>query len=221
MREQLIRYVDLLFAGAPDAADMKEEILQNTLDRYDDLVSQGKQPEAAYSLAIAGIGDITEILGNTAQPASDPQPKSFDPPQRISPAHRSAPLWKKVLRAVAVCLYIICIIPLIVLSEMGMDIIGLCGTLSIVAVATALIIIAGGGKSKQNNEAEPQPLTPQQELRKAVRTIISTLGLVVYFVLSFATQAWYITWLVFPIMAATQGLVNACMDLKEARQYEN
>ena len=62
MREQLIQYVELLFAGAADCEDIKQEILQNTLDRYDDLVAQGKVPEAAYRLAIAGIGDINEIL---------------------------------------------------------------------------------------------------------------------------------------------------------------
>ena len=47
MRDQLIQYVTLLFAGAQDCADTKQEILQNTLDRYDDLVAQGKSPEAA------------------------------------------------------------------------------------------------------------------------------------------------------------------------------
>ena len=65
MREQLIRYVELLFAGAENAGDIQQEILQNTLDRYDDLIAQGKTPEAAYRLAISGIGDINEILGNT------------------------------------------------------------------------------------------------------------------------------------------------------------
>ena len=64
MKEQLIQYVNLLFAGATGAEDMKQEILQNTLDRYDDLIDQGKSPEAAYRLAISGIGDINEILGN-------------------------------------------------------------------------------------------------------------------------------------------------------------
>ena len=63
MREQLIQYVTLLFAGANDCEDIRQEILQNTLDRYDDLIAQGKVPEAAYRLAISGIGDISEILG--------------------------------------------------------------------------------------------------------------------------------------------------------------
>ena len=61
MREQLIQYVNLLFAGSSDHYDMRQEILQNTLDRYDDLVAQGKTPEAAYRLAIAGIGDVQEV----------------------------------------------------------------------------------------------------------------------------------------------------------------
>lgn len=59
MREQLIQYVQLLFAGAADCDDTRQEILQNTLDRYDDLIAAGKTPEAAYRLAIMGIGDIT------------------------------------------------------------------------------------------------------------------------------------------------------------------
>ena len=42
MREQLIQYVNLLFAGNGDVEDIKQEILQNTLDRYDDLIAQGK-----------------------------------------------------------------------------------------------------------------------------------------------------------------------------------
>ena len=75
MREQLIQYVQLLFAGAADCDDTRQEILQNTLDRYDDLVAAGKTPEAAYRLAIMGIGDINEILGRTSgTPAVMPVP---------------------------------------------------------------------------------------------------------------------------------------------------
>lgn len=226
MRDQLIRYVDLLFAGASDADDIKQEILQNTLDRYDDLVAQGKASAAAYSLAIAGIGDISEILGNVQSAAEPVTPsvepeKRFSPEKRFKPECRNTPAWKKALRAVAVCLYIISIIPLIILSEFGMDIIGLCGMLAIVAVATALIIIAGGNGKTEKKQGETANQTPQQELRAAVKKAISTVGLVIYFIVSFTTQAWYITWLIFPIMAAVQGIVNACFDLKEVHSYES
>lgn len=219
MREHLIHYVDLLFAGAPEAADIKQEILQNTLDRYDDLVSQGKNPQAAYSLAIAGIGDVSELLGSVpAAPAQIPAP---DAAHYAHAESREKPLWKKVLTAIAIFLYIIAIIPLLVLSEMGMDVIGLCGTISIVAVATVAIIAGYGSKQEQPKQEEKQEvLTPRQEMKKAIKKTISTVGLVVYFVISFATGAWYITWLIFPIVAAIEGVVSACLDLKEAKDHE-
>jgi hypothetical protein len=101
-------------------------------------------------------------------------------------------------------------------------ILGLCGLLAIVAVATALIIIAGSNTpAKKDKNTSTVQSSPQSELRKAIEKIITAVGLVVYFALSFLTQAWYITWVVFPIMAATQGLVNACMDLKEAKSHES
>ena len=50
MRDNLKAYIDLLFAGAPQSAqtaETKAEILQNTLDKYDDLIDQGETPQAA------------------------------------------------------------------------------------------------------------------------------------------------------------------------------
>ena len=62
MKEQLIRDVEALFGDTANAEEIKQEILQNTLDRYDDLIDQGKSPEAAYSLSLSGIGDLSEIF---------------------------------------------------------------------------------------------------------------------------------------------------------------
>lgn len=216
MREQLIQYVRLLFAGTTDTGEIQQEILQNTLDKYDDLISQGKSPEAAYRLAICGIGDINEILGSSAPAPSDPP---YQPPQPLSPSRPVTPVWKKLIRAVGIFLYIISAIPLFILSELGMATIGLCGTLAIVAVATALMILSGG-KSAPAPEKNA-PADPQSELQKAINTAIGILSLCVYLVLSFVTHAWWITWLIFPIMAAVKGLVRACFDLKEANKHEN
>ena len=96
MREQLIQYVTLLFAGAQDCADTKQEILQNTLDRYDDLVAQGKSPEAAYRLAIGGIGDINEIL------AAEPETAALRQPAKPETEVDEDTLFKKILRAAAI-----------------------------------------------------------------------------------------------------------------------
>lgn len=217
MREQLIQYVNLLFAGAPGSEEMRLEILQNTLDRYDDLVSLGKSPEAAYRLAITGIGDINELLGTNS-----PNVVTSDASNHVAPISEDAydtPA-KKVMRAIAVALYIICALPLIILGDMGMDNLGLCGTLTIVAVATVLIIL--GKKQKPETHEIPEPAaTPKQELQKSIGSLIWAIGLALYFILSFLTNAWYITWIIFPIIGCVKGLVKACMDLKEAVNHEN
>lgn len=214
MREQLEQYVNLLFAGAKDCEDIRQEILQNTLDRYDDLIAEGKVPEAAYRLAITGIGDVNEILGGAVQPSAVSHNAG-----KTDAAHDNDTPAKKLMRAVAIGLYILCPVPLFVLSEIGMSTLGLCGLLVIVAVATVLIVL--GAKKETEDEQKEENLTPQQELRKSIGSLIWGLGLAVYFVISFLTGAWYITWLIFPITSAVRGLANAILDLKEAGNHEN
>ena len=210
MREQLIQYVSLLFAGANDCEDIKQEILQNSLDRYDDLISEGKSPEAAYRLAIMGIGDIHELLGQATPPSRSESTVPFqDNPSRPS-----------ALRALAVGLYILSAVPLFLLCEMGMSTLGLCGTLFFVAVATVIMILTG--KKPEQAPAvpqQPEPSTPEQELRKSIRSMISVVGLAAYFAVSFITDAWEITWLIFPITGAVNGLVTGILDLKEAKNH--
>ena len=210
MREQLIQYVNLLFAGAPDSDDMKQEILQNTLDRYDDLIAEGKVPEAAYRLAIAGIGDINEILGTA--PVSAPVYTGTAKPDK-EPEDEN----RKKLRATAIGLYILCPIPLFIASEIGMPTLGLCALLAVVAVATAMMVVSS--KNSQSEEP-PRELTQTEKQRKSIKTIINTIGLVVYFLLSFTTGMWTITWLVFPINAALWELTQAILDLKEVKNHE-
>ena len=151
MKAQLEKYVELLFAGSPASEDMMQEILQNTLDKYDDYIAQGKSPEAAYRLAISGIGDISELLG---QEQNSPVPQS---PTHTNTDYRGRPvkpMWKKVLTAVAVGLYILCAVPLIILSEAGYDTLGVISAISIAAVATVAIIIASGGESHTQKEKD-------------------------------------------------------------------
>ena len=208
MRQELIQYVNLLFAGAGDCEEIKEEILQNTLDRYDDLIDQGKSPEAAYRLAITCIGDINEILGN-GQPI--PQPMEPELTEAETKDNRRK-------HAVSIAMYILCPIPLFILSEFGYETMGLCMTLLLVAAATALRLTMRHAP----RPAEPTvPLTPRQELHKGVGGVIWAVGLALYIIISFATDAWMITWVIFPLLGAVEGLVKAILDLKEANEYEN
>ena len=55
----------------------------------------------------------------------------------------------------------------------------------------------------------------RKQTLKSVNHIIGTIFLVLYFVISFSTGAWYITWLIFPISGVVQSIVKACFDLKK------
>ena len=213
MRDQLSQYIELLFAGAQNAEDIKQEILANIQERYDDLVAQGKTPQAAYQLAISGIGDINEILGSVSSETVVPR-VSIEQKDNDQPAEK--PFWKRILEAISIFLYIISFSPLLVLAELGMETIGFCGTLSIVAVATVLLILSNGRKNVQQKKQSAQDQT-ESDLEKAINSIILAVGLCCYFAISFATGAWYITWLVFPIMAAARGLVKACIDFRKEK----
>ena len=91
MRAKLEQYVQLLFAGIPDSDEIKEEILQNTLDRYDDLIDQGKVPEAAYRLAIAGIGDVNDFWARRERSPLIPSPGRKLPSRKTLPEKRTGP----------------------------------------------------------------------------------------------------------------------------------
>ena len=212
MREQLIQYVNLLFAGAAECEEIKQEILQNTLDRFDDLVEQGKSPEAAYRLAISGIGDINEILGSAPVRTTS---SGIDPIQEITP-ETPEDIKRKKIRAVAVAMYILCALPLIILCDLGFDNLGLCLTLVLVACATYLMLIT----SKKDDEDEAEEKHKEEikhPLKEKIGNIIWVVGLIAYFVISFSTGAWYITWFLFPVMACARGLSDAIIDLKEAK----
>lgn len=202
MREQLIKYIDLLFAGAPHADDIKQEILQNTLDRYDDLIAQGKSPESAYSLAISGIGDIHEIL---EQPSASPTPKAAPAPKQETQVPKKAHDIR-LFRAAAIAFFILSPVPVLILENA----IGVCLLLAMIATGVGLLVFC-----RKEESTAPTPHQPRSPLHKALHGIAWGIGVVLYLLFSIITGAWYISWLVFPITACVCSLISACFDLNK------
>ena len=62
MEYNIRAYVDQLFADAPDtqrAYEMKMELVQNLLDKYNDLVASGKSEEDAYNITTVSYTHLT------------------------------------------------------------------------------------------------------------------------------------------------------------------
>ena len=63
-------YIEQIFSNyAPtqERVDLKEEILQNCRDRYDEYIAQGMSEEKAEQKVIASIGNLDDLLASMAQ----------------------------------------------------------------------------------------------------------------------------------------------------------
>lgn len=222
MEDKLRNYVDGLFARtAPSkkAVELKEEMLQNLNDKYSDLISEGKSPEAAYNIAVAGIGDVSALLSELEpDPVTEaPDMAAFDAARR-----RSA-----MLTAIAVMLYILSVLPMIILGSFGVyfaDRIGVPILFVFIAAATGLLIYNNMTKPKFNKKSETMveqfrewqsDKNDRKSLRRAISSALWATLVAVYFIVSFVTGAWQFTWILFLLGAACEAFINIFFTLKK------
>ena len=73
-RERIRQQLDELFALAPQnraAWELQEELLANSMEKYQDLLADGMDEESAMQTVLAGIGNVDELIaalpGDTAE----------------------------------------------------------------------------------------------------------------------------------------------------------
>lgn len=68
MKEKIVQYFNQLFEDAPKtrkALELKQELTQNALDKYEDLMQEGRYSEEdAYQNVIQSVGDVRELFGD-------------------------------------------------------------------------------------------------------------------------------------------------------------
>lgn len=65
MKDKIQKHIDVLFTDAPKTRktmELKEELTQNTIEKYEDLVSDGYREEDAFQNVIGSIGDVSELF---------------------------------------------------------------------------------------------------------------------------------------------------------------
>lgn len=215
MQDKLRQYIDALFADAPQnkkTIELKEEMLQNLTDKYNDLLAEGKTEDAAYNLAVASVGDISELI---EQLREHTQQQTMPIAAMERERRRSA-----ILVSVAVALYILSVIPPILTRD---AVLGPVMMFIMIALATALIIYNGMTRVKYTKvddtvvEEFKEWQSSSSNKRQAFRAISSALWaltVVVYVLVSFGSGMWHITWVIFLIAAAINAVIKAIFDLK-------
>lgn len=219
MEANIRNYVESLFVSAPPsrkAVELKEEMIQNLIEKYNDLLTEGKTPEAAYNIAIAGIGDVSGLLQDLERDGVSPE---------VIAAHREK---TALFTAIAVMMYIVSVVPLIALSVLVQTavatVIGLVFLFVLIAGATGLLIYNHMSKPKyvkmedtmveefrqwQNDNRD------RKTLRNSITSAVWSLIVAIYFIVSFTTGAWHISWVIFIIGGAVQSIISIAFTVKK------
>lgn len=211
MTEKLNAYINSIFEEAPvtkKILELKEEMQRNLTDKYNDLISEGKTPEAAFNLAVASVGDITSLIDELNRDK-----------RTLSSYDKSAEKNKfALMTAVSVTLYVLAIIPLLILQNE----VGLVLMFVVAAAATGLIIYATMTKPRYEKFDETlvedfkkwkSATVEQNELYKVISSLFWTLVVAVYLLTSFYTQSWHLTWIIFLIGSALNEVIKAVFEL--------
>ena len=204
MRNKLICYVNSIFEGipnTPEVQELREEILQNTLDRYDEECARGVSETVAYNVAVMSIGDTDELLAAYRKPKKEKKSS------------------RRVCVAIAIALYILCVVPPAVADEMGWpEALGVSMMFLMIAAATVMIILSGG------REKPAAPAVPVQEERssavkilRGVLTPLYWLAAVGLFLAAGFAGYWYVAWVIFIAAGAVGDVITGIVYMAKGR----
>lgn len=208
MHNKIEAYVKKLFENAPKTSktkELKEEIIANLIEKYNDLIDGGMHSDYAYNQVIANIGNIDDLIDY------DDEYREEEKRQRIKSAK---------LTAIAVMIYIISpVCVLTIQNEVGVILL-----LILVALATGLLVYNYMSKPKYIGEDSSMVeefkewKSESQNKHRSRKSLISamwSITVALYFVVSFLFGAWAFSWVIFLIGSAIEQIIKAYFDLKE------
>lgn len=223
MKERITQYFNQIFAAAPKtrkALDLKQEMLQNALDKYDDLIGEGYSEEDAYQNVIGSIGDVTELFSELEEKNLLDLPEK----ERRKRAQMNAVAVGLYIFAGVVFFFFAMIDGLEGASYFDFSTLGLC-IAGLICIPPTIMLVYAANMYPDYTKKEKQSMVDdykevkynnnkEKAVRKSVNTIVWTAAVILYFVVSFATYAWYITWIIFLIAGCAQAIVGLVFNLR-------
>ncbi|HBU11556.1 MAG TPA: hypothetical protein DEB31_02145 [Clostridiales bacterium] len=210
MEERLKKYVDNLFAAAPKtktAVELRQEIYTNLVERYHDLLATGASPEEAYEIVKKSVGNVDELINSLYE-----RTKEDNEEMEIERRKRAK------FNAMSAALYIASPIFVIAFSAAGLWLPGVILLLACIAAATGIRIysntVYSPAYAKMDDtmvedfkewKAENQGRVERKNIYSGTMWLLVTIA---YFLVSFLTGAWYITWLIFLVGAAIEQIIK-------------
>lgn len=218
MNTELQLYLDNTFKKVPKtkaSIELKEELLANATDRYNDLISEGHKEKDAMDIVINSIGDVSLLLNELEK-------DTVAEDSMIYKDRKKSALYKTI----ALGLYIFGFIVAIALSEMNASTQGFIIMLLIYIFPTCLLVYTALAFPKQKG-AEQTIVEEFKEwnnshkniayIRNLIVVILWLFIFILYFLISLLTNMWEITWILFLVAACASGIVILIFKLKETK----
>lgn len=212
MNKKIQNYINGLFADIPptkQAKELKEELTANLNERFNDYLQEGKTENQAYSLVLANMGDIDEIL------------KDVLPTENFSINHEKYRRLKA--RNISFAIFLYCMFPwiLIACSTQGNPLFGLLTAFASSSIATCILIYTQITIPKEYTSNISFHATPEQKQINTTNSLIDTIAFCIYLLIGFSFGIWFRSITIFIMAYAIKKIVALSYELKEeAYLYE-
>lgn len=241
MNEKIKNHIEMLFEKAPKtrkALELKEELLANSEERYQDLIANGISQEDAIKNVISSIGNVSELFQGLEDLAPEQNIVYYERAKRAA-----------VLKTVAIGIYLlgaVVFVFFILVNRMTYSPFGFTANLTgiymgghfdyvmfgfilmivIDIIPTCMLVYISSMYPKNRN----QGITVVEEFKEwnssnrknrsikgAVSAVLWAVTVMFYFAVSFTTYDWNITWIIFLIALSLQTVIELVFRLKESK----
>lgn len=214
MVNKIRAYIEHEFDGVPETkkvTELKEELISNLIEKYNEQLRLGKSEEQAYAIVIAGLGDLSELVDSV-------RPRQFNGPSNQE-RKRSA-----TLTATAVMLYILSPVMVILFESAHVETLGIILFFTFIAVATGMLIYNHMTRPvyvKQEDSVVEDfkewrlKTNRHKDAFKSFHSAYWSLVVALYLLLSFLFMSWAFSWIIFIIAAAIENIIKGVMQMRE------
>jgi hypothetical protein len=158
-------YIESLFLGIPESHEkeqLKNDLLANMEDRYEELIQDGKEENEAIGITIKEFGSMDEIIEELDFPSYEKEEQVFEGKEILE---EEAEDYFKVFRKSAmgigtgVLLVLLSLASLVALTHLEGILIGIPAMLIFVAAAVGFFIFSGFSLTTANKKLDDRPIS--------------------------------------------------------------
>lgn len=226
MNEKLRNHIETLFEDAPKsrkAFELKEELLANSEERYQDLIANGVTPDDAFKHVVSSIGNVSELFKGLEVVEPMDKEELFARTKKVA-----------VIKTAAVGLYIFSVAIFLAFAmfdelinnRIDFSLVGLILMIIVAIIPTCMLVYVANlyppylkteDTIVEDFKEWKSVSKKSRSVKGAVICVLWTSTVLVYFAVSFITFAWYATWIIFLAAVCLQAIIELVFRLKEMK----